>query len=189
MAESCFFTMNFIKSFFLYLFYAIVLVFFFLLFIDESPYRKYSAVNRFKEIFSVGWNFFTQDPRTDRLQIFFYKDNKWQELGKTAALGEQFTRISDALQMEIVNYANPAPDSLHKVYPSAFECLGDTAFLDPYKNHYQANKVVGRWLSKEFIVSNYGNYFLLISSKKMPWAWLNNYSQKKMKCRSLVIKL
>ena len=178
-------------SFIFYSIYVFLFVFFLLLFIEETPINRPPKMFRFREIFAVGWNFFTKNPRTIRLQIFFYKNNSWVELGKTGELKENITRMNDVVQNDIFTYANPAPDSLWKEYPSVEKCMSDSAFINPYKNYYLVpnKKFKGIWLSKKFLATTYGTYFLVVGSDKMPWAWLKDYSQMKMKCRSIIIKL
>jgi hypothetical protein len=183
-------TNNYIKLF-LFVLYSAITVFFFFLFIEESPYGKKPALLKYREVFSVGWNFFTKDPRNDRTQIYYFDHslNSWQEIGNSNSVKEKITRITDALQMDIYNYANQAPDSLWIRYNSQYQCLNYLNKIDHHSYYYKADYNPGKWLSKEYIKSNYSDYFLVIISKKMPWAWLKNYSQMKMKCKSLIMKL
>jgi hypothetical protein len=181
--------MNKIISIILISFYAAIVLFFFLLFIEESPFKKQNKIIRFREVFSVGWNFFTQDPRNNRVQIFYFKNNQWCELGKSSGYKEQYTRITDALQLDLFNYATQANDSLWRKYGTQTECMSDSINLNPYENFYEPHELPAKWMSRDFIVSNYGQYFLVVGSEKMPWAWLRDYSQMKMNCRCIITKI
>ena len=79
---------RFYVKFFLFLLYSAIAIFFFFLFIEESPYGKKPRLLKYREVFSVGWNFFTKDPRSDRTQIYYFDSslNKWQEIGNSGRI-------------------------------------------------------------------------------------------------------
>jgi hypothetical protein len=171
--------------------YLLVAVVLFLLFIEEAPFRKKPKLQQLREVFSVGWNFFTKDPRNDITQIYYFDEKtvKWVEIGQSGRIIERTTRITDALQMDIYNYANQAADSIWHLYHNQYELLKDSKISYPSNNYFSANNSPGRWLSKSYIKKKYGSFFMVVVSNKMPWAWLKTYSQKKMSCRAIVIKI
>ncbi len=169
-------------------FYILLLLLFFLLFIEDSPFRKKRNFLKLQDVFSIGWNFFTKGPKEDLTRIYFYRGGEWIELGEVSFFSK-FTKQKDAVQTEISAYASFLPDSVWKDYSSEENCIEDPTTFDPTNNNSFSGEIRNKYHSKEYIISNYSDYFLLINEKKLPWAWLNTYPQNKMKCRRLILRL
>lgn len=170
----------------LYLFFAL---FFLSLFVEESPFGKNKKLLQFREIFAVGWNFFTKDPRLDLTEVYYFKNNEWIELGKSGKVSDVLARVNDGVQMEIFAYGSLVSEDKWIKYNSMTDCYFDTITQKPQTHFVHVQDHPNKYQSIEFIKKNYGEYFLVINAKKMPWAWINTYSQSKMKCKSLIIKL
>ncbi|MDO8998489.1 MAG: hypothetical protein Q7W45_01905 [Bacteroidota bacterium] len=169
-------------------FYLSLLFLFFLLFIEDSPFKKNHQLLKLQDVFSIGWNFFTKGPKEDLTKIFFYKNNVWVEL-TDVSFYSKFTKQKDAVQTEVSGYVASLPDSLWSRFSCEESCMNDTTTLNPKNNYTFVKEIINKYHSKNYIISNYSEYFLIVVEKKMPWAWLMTYSQKKMKCKRLILKL
>ena len=160
-------------------------IFFLLLFLEESPFRENPTILKLSQVFSIGWDFFTKDPRSDKSAIFYYKNNQWIPLSRSNSF---LTREIDAVQTEIYYYSSSVSDSVWDYHKSEQECF-NTVLSHPPLKYQLTNDSSVHFHTKKFIIENYSNYYLIMLSTKMPWAWLRNYSQTKMKCKSVLVKI
>jgi len=145
---------------------------------DDNPIKlKYGGLldTRYKVVFPEGWAFFTKSPRDDYIQLYQWKNNKFEEYPyqRQADLNNWvgLKRNARSIGVEFAYLVGKIPQGEN-------QWLGcDAGVLDSCVNdsNFRTFEITNN--TKDPLIS--GRIFA-VKRKVIPWAWSSNYKKVKL---------